>query len=128
MIPLRTVAGLLLVLASLRGQSVHSVKASAKTVVVGSYDASLPPVLRVKSGDIVEMETLGVSSPDQWRRAGLPESAMEPARVEVFQANPGKSGHYLTGPVYIEGAEPGDVLEVQIRKIRVSIPYAYNGM
>jgi acetamidase/formamidase len=53
---------------------------------------------------------------------------MEPARVEVFQANPGKSGHYLTGPIYIEGAEPGDVLEVQIRKIRPSIPYAYNGM
>jgi acetamidase/formamidase len=128
MIPRRTVAGLLLVLATLRGQTVHSVKASAKTVVVGVYDASLPPVLRVKSGDIVSMETLSVSSPEQWRRAGLPESAMEPARVEVFQANPGKSGHYLTGPVYIVGAEPGDVLEVQIRKIRLSIPYAYNGM
>jgi acetamidase/formamidase len=117
----------LVTLASLHAQTVHKVKASAKTVVVGSYDASLPPVLRVKSGDIVEMETLAVSSPEQWRRAGLPESAMEPARVEVFQANPGKSGHYLTGPIYIEGAEPGDVLEVQIRKIRVSLPYAYNG-
>ncbi len=87
----------------------------------------LPPILRVKSGDVVEMETLGVSSPEQWRRAGLPEAAIEPARVEVFQANPGKAGHYLTGPIYIEGAEPGDVLEVQIRKIRVSLPYAYNG-
>jgi acetamidase/formamidase len=114
-------------MASLHAQTIQKVKASAKTVVVGAYDASLPPVLRVKSGDIVEMETLGVSSPEQWRRAGLPESAMEPVRVEVFQANPGKSGHYLTGPIYIEGAEPGDVLEVQIRKIRVSLPYAYNG-
>jgi acetamidase/formamidase len=127
MIALRCVAALV-PLASLHAQTVHKVKASAKTVVVGAYDASLPPVLRVKSGDVVEMETLGVSSPEQWRRAGLPESAMEPARLEVFQANPGKSGHYLTGPVYIEGAEPGDVLEVQIRKIRLSIPYAYNGM
>src|SRR5580704_2451602 len=109
MIALRAIVGSILALTTLTAQTVHSIKASAKTVVVGVYDASLPPVLRVKSGDIVEMETLGVSSPDQWRRAGLPESAMEPARVEVFQANPGKSGHYLTGPVYVEGAEPGDV-------------------
>src|SRR2546430_16700835 len=103
-----------LICASLGAETVQTIKASAKTVVVGTYDASIPPVLRVKSGDIVEMETLGVSSPQQWKRAGLPDSAMEPARVEVFQANPGKSGHYLTGPVFIEGAEPGDVLEVQI--------------
>ena len=108
-------------------QPTYTVKANAKNVVVGAYDASLPPVLRVKSGDIVEIETLSVSSPEQWRRAGLPEKFMEPARVEVFNANPGKNGHYLTGPVYIEGAEPGDVLEVQIRKIRVTLPYAYNG-
>ena len=128
MIMVRAIVGSILGLATLNAQSVHTIKASAKTVVVGAYDASIPPVLRVKSGDVVEMETLGVSSPQQWLRAGLPESAMEAARVEVFQANPGKSGHYLTGPVYIEGAEQGDVLEVQIRKIRLSIPYAYNGM
>jgi acetamidase/formamidase len=119
---------LLLALSPLGAQSVQTIKASAKTVVVGAYDASLPPVLRVKSGDVVQIETLSVSSPDQWRRAGLPEKFMEPARVEVFEANPGKAGHYLTGPVYIEGAEPGDVLEVQIRTIRVTLPYAYNGM
>jgi acetamidase/formamidase len=108
-------------------QTIQTVPASAKTVVVGVYDASAPPAIRVKPGDIVRIETLSVSSPAQWLRAGLPEKAMEPARVAVFEANPGKSGHYLTGPVFIEGAEPGDVLEVQIRKITVTLPYAYNG-
>ncbi len=118
---------LLLIALSLSAQTTHTLKASPQTVVVGSYDPALPPALRIHSGDLVEIETLSVSSPDQWRRAGLPEKFMEPARIAVFNANPGKNGHYLTGPVYIEEAEPGDVLEVEIRKIRVTLPYAYNG-
>jgi acetamidase/formamidase len=39
----------------------------------------------------------------------------------------GPGGHILTGPVYVEGAEPGDVLEVRIEAIQLAIPYAYNG-
>ncbi len=38
----------------------------------------------------------------------------------------GPGAHILTGPVYVEGAEPGDVLEVQIKAIRLAVPYAYN--
>ncbi len=40
--------------------------------------------------------------------------------------NKGPGGHILTGPIYVEGAEPGDVLEVRIKTIRLAIPYAYN--
>src|SRR5258706_9002399 len=118
---------LLLTSGMVQAQTVQIIKASPKTVVVGAYDPATPPVIRIKSGDIVQMETLSVSSPAQWQRAGLPDKFIEPARVAVFDANPGKAGHYLTGPVYVEGAEPGDVLEVQIRKITVTLPYAYNG-
>jgi acetamidase/formamidase len=39
----------------------------------------------------------------------------------------GPGGHILTGPIYIEGAEAGDVLEVHILGIKLAIPYAYNG-
>ena len=39
----------------------------------------------------------------------------------------GPGGHILTGPIYIEGAEPGDVLEVRILKIELTSPFAYNG-
>jgi acetamidase/formamidase len=39
----------------------------------------------------------------------------------------GPGGHILTGPIFIEGAEPGDVLEVRIQKIKLATPYAYNG-
>jgi acetamidase/formamidase len=52
-------------------QATYHLKASAKTVVVGYYSAMTPPALRVKSGDIVEIETLGVNSPAQLRRVGM---------------------------------------------------------
>jgi len=37
----------------------------------------------------------------------------------------GPGGHILTGPIYIEDAQPGDVLEVKILSIKLAIPYAY---
>jgi acetamidase/formamidase len=41
---------------------------------------------------------------------------------------PSAEGHFLTGPVFVESAEPGDVLEVQILSVRLALDYAYNGM
>src|SRR6185437_12290069 len=45
----------------------------------------------------------------------------------VPQSERGPGGHILTGPIAVEGAEPGDTLEVRILKIDLAIPYAYNG-
>lgn len=106
----------------------HTLKATAETVVVGYYDAKQAPVLRVKSGDTVRMETLGVGNPETLMRAGLPREQVEPMKFEVEKANPGKRGHYLTGPIYVEGAEAGDVLELQIKAVDLAAPFAYNGM
>jgi acetamidase/formamidase len=53
---------------------------------------------------------------------------VEPALREIYRevTNKGPGGHILTGPIYVEGAEPGDVLEVRIREVRLAISYAYN--
>ncbi len=114
----------------LAGQSALPVvlKPSPTTVAWGYYDASTPPVLRVKSGDTVEIHTLITSSPARLEAAGLPPGDVEPALREITEkvTNKGPGGHILTGPVYVEGAEPGDTLEVQILSIRLAIPYAYN--
>jgi acetamidase/formamidase len=103
-------------------------KPSPKTVAWGYYDASTPPVLRVKSGDVVEIHTLITSSPARLEAAGLPPADVEAALREIHKevTKKGPGGHILTGPVYVEGAEPGDTLEVRIESIRLSIPYAYN--
>ena len=107
----------------------YKLKASPKTVVWGYYSATAAPVLRVRSGDTVEMETLITNSPARLEAAGVAPGQIEPALRAIYNevTDKGPGGHILTGPVYIEGAAPGDTLEVRIKEIRLAIPYAYNG-
>lgn len=104
------------------------VHASPQTVVIGNYSAATKPILTVHSGDTVDIETVSGSTA-QLRQLGLTDAEIPPALVaierEVKERGPG--GHILTGPVYIEGAEPGDTLEVRIEKVMLAVPWAYNG-
>src|SRR5258708_701219 len=106
----------------------HQLKATPKTVVWGHYDAKSPPVLRIRPGDAVEVDTLITSSPARLERAGVApgqvEQTLRDIHSEVTDKGPG--GHILTGPIYVEGAEPGDTLEVRIESVSLAIPYAYN--
>jgi len=106
----------------------YQLKASPSTVVWGNYSAAAKPVLRIKSGDTVEVQTMLTNSPDRLMSAGVKpeqvEAELKAIYAEVKDKGPG--GHILTGPIFVEGAEPGDALEVRIVKIRLSIPYAYN--
>ena len=110
-------------------KSQYSLKPTPKTIAWGYYDASTPPVLRVKSGDTVEIQTLITSSPKRLEGAGLPADQVEQSLRDIHDQvkDKGPGGHILTGPVYIEDAQPGDVLEVRIMSVRLAIPYAYNG-
>jgi acetamidase/formamidase len=107
----------------------HTLRVTPKTVVWGYYDASAPPALKVKSGDTVEIETLITSSPKRLEEAGVPAAQVEQSLRDITKevTNKGPGGHILTGPIYIEDAQPGDVLEVRIVAARLAIPYAYNG-
>src|SRR5256885_6446477 len=109
-------------------QATHTLKATPKTVAWGYYDAKAAPVLRVKSGDTVEIQTLITNSPKRLEEAGLPPEQVEQSLRDITDQveDKGPGGHILTGPIYIEGAEPGDVLEVKILAIKLAIPYAYN--
>jgi acetamidase/formamidase len=106
----------------------YTLKPTPKTVAWGYYDASTPPVLRIKSGDTVEVQTLITSSPTRLEGAGVAPDQVEQSLRDIFKevTNKGPGGHILTGPIYIEGVEPGDVLEVRIKTIKLAIPYAYN--
>jgi acetamidase/formamidase len=109
-------------------QATYKLKATPKTVAWGYYAANTPPALRIRSGDSVEVETLITHSPDRLEAAGVPPADVEPALRDIFRevTDKGPGGHILTGPIYVEGAEPGDTLEVRIQSIRLAIPYAYN--
>jgi len=110
---------------------IHRLEATPTTVAYGYYWSAAEPVLRIASGDIIDVDTLLTNTPAGLQRAGVPpERIQESLRsivAEVTGDKKGPGGHILTGPVYVEGAEPGDVLEVKILSIDFNIEYGYNG-
>jgi acetamidase/formamidase len=106
-----------------------TLKVTPETVAWGNYDAAAKPVLRIHSGDTVVFETLLTNSPAGLERNGVPPEQIEKSLRDVFDhvSDRGPGGHILTGPVYIEEAEPGDVLEIRIKRVTLALPYAYNG-
>jgi acetamidase/formamidase len=106
----------------------YSLKPTPKTVAWGYYDAKAAPVLRVKSRDTVEIQTLITSSPKRLEDAGVPPDQVEQSLRDITDQvkDKGPGAHILSGPVYIEDAQPGDVLEVHILGAKLAIPYAYN--
>jgi acetamidase/formamidase len=99
------------------------------TVAWGHYWSETPPALHIKSGDFVRIHTLLTSNPERLEAAGLPPDQVEKELRDVQSVrDKGPGGHVLTGPIYIDGAEPGDVLEVRFDSIRLAIPYGYNAI
>lgn len=117
--------------ASAHPPKAHRLEATPATVAYGYYWADAPPVLRIASGDIVDVDTLLTNTPAGLAKAGVPDDKIQASLKavvnEVTGDRRGPGGHILTGPVYVEGAEPGDVLEVKILSIELPIDYGYNG-
>src|SRR5688572_15162886 len=97
----------------------HTLPATLDTVQWGWLDPKEPPKLTINSGDTVSIETM-MHSHDKVQ----PGATMEQV-VELRKANPGGGPHSLTGPIFVNGAEPGDVLEVRILRIEPK-PFAVN--
>jgi acetamidase/formamidase len=117
---------------ALNGQPrTHRLEATPSTVAYGYYWSEAKPALRIASGDIIDVDTLLTNSPAGLLKAGVPDEKIQQALktivAEVTGDRKGPGGHILTGPVYVEGAEPGDVLEVKILSIDFAIDYGYNG-
>src|SRR5215203_5517885 len=93
---------------------VHRLEATPATVAYGWYDAAATPVLRIASGDILDVDTLLTNTPAGLTRAGVPADQIQASLKAITEQVPrekrGPGGHILTGPVFVEGAEPGDAL------------------
>lgn len=129
LLPAVTFISGLLCTPSANSQEKVTLKATPKTVAWGYYDAKAAPVQHVKSGDTVEIETLVTNSPKRLEDAGVPPAQVEQSLRDIYDQvkDKGPGGHILTGPIFVEGAQPGDVLEVRILTVKLAIPYAYNG-
>ncbi len=95
---------------------VYALPATLETTQWGWFDNSVAPVLKVDSGDTVVLETMMHS-----HNAVVPGRTIEEIK-KLRTDHPGRGPHTMTGPVYVNGAEPGDVLKVAIQKI---VPRAY---
>jgi len=98
---------------------VHDLVLAPEHVHWGYYDARVPPALRVASGDRVRVETMVAGGLQRLRLAGakeaeIPES-LKAVERQVTERGPG--AHPMSGPIFVEGAEPGDTLEVRILAI-----------
>ena len=107
----------------------YTLMPTPQTVHFGYFSAAQRPALTINSGDIVTMESTLQLDPAEIERSSVvpPSLIPESARVifrEVTDRVPGP--HVLTGPVFVNGAEPGDVLEVRIQDINLAIDYGYN--
>ena len=98
------------------GKKVHLLPATLETTQWGWFDNAQPPVLRVNSGDTIVLETMMHS-----HNQVVPGTTIE--QIKKTRTDfPGRGPHTLTGPIYIEEAQPGDVLKVTLNKI---VPRAY---
>ncbi len=107
-----------------------------QTVHRGFIAYDTPPILHIKSGQTVKIDTIshGGLTDDPvayFAKDGIPAKDVLPDAVAIGKASPktsGFGGHVLTGPIYIEGAEPGDMLEVRILKVTPRTDYGVNNV
>src|SRR5256712_4572352 len=98
------------------GGKFYVLPATLETTQWGWLDPKEPPKLTINSGDTVAIETMMHS-----HNAVQPGTTMDDI-VKLRLANPGGGPHSVTGPIYVNGAEPGDTLEIRIKKI---VPKAF---
>ena len=104
--------------------ALHHLKATPQTVHWGYFDAALAPALKVKSGDLIQAEAITHHAGD------APDLMMDEAVSAIFREipesdrNPGV--HIMTGPIFVEDAKPGDMLEVRYLRMTPRCPYGSN--
>lgn len=116
----------------------YLVRSVPENMVFGYYGADVPPVAKVKPNTVVAIQTInttGITRTDPeafFTKNNFPidEHAQDVINI-VKNVKPDPSGirgHMLTGPIYIEGAEPGDTLEVRILDVELRSQYGVNSV
>ena len=102
----------------------------------GLIPANAPPALRIRSSQVVRIDTVsqqgltaGIDPVEFFGAAGIDPSRVLDDVKQIYrhvQRAPGAGGHVLTGPIYIDDAAPGDMLEVRILDVEFRIDYGVN--
>jgi acetamidase/formamidase len=109
--------------------NVHVIKTGPKTVLWGHYDANKPPIETIESGDIIQIES-PLAASREMEVFGMPRELitdeMRALEAGVPDSDKGPGANILVGPIAVNGAEPGDILEVKILELEPIDNYAVN--
>jgi acetamidase/formamidase len=128
-IPISSLALLTAILATSTHAAEYTLMPSPETVNIGNFNAANKPVLAIDSGDIVNLEAATQLPPEAIDASGVVPPSAVPQYVRDIYAqvqDRGPGPHVLTGPIFVNGAMPGDVLEVRILGIDLAVDYGYN--
>ena len=118
--------------------AVHHVPSRPENVTWGWFPVDRGPVLTIRSGETVRVDTLTHAGSTQNEDPDTYLGAMGVEPDDILQdvrdfwasrdgrPRDGRSGHVITGPIYIDAAEPGDMLEVEILALETRVPYGVN--
>ena len=100
----------------------HDIPATPDKMVLGFLDARTPPVLEIDSGDTVTLASFPAGG-----RECLPDASRVPADylAALDALPPGPGPHFITGPVYVRGAEPGDTLQIDILDAKPTMDWGF---
>ena len=118
----------------------HHLRAQPENLSWGWIPTDKPPVLMIQSGETVRIDTISHHGStqdedpvDYLGRYGVESEEILQDVRDFWASRPerpreGRTGaHVLTGPIAIAGAEPGDMLEIQILEVSTRVPYGFNG-
>lgn len=113
----------------------HHLSATPANTVDGFFSADTPPVLRIKSGEVVEIDTINAAgvrddNPEKFFKDNgisldLP-AVQDILKIKKELKPSGFRAHLMTGPIFVEGAMPGDTLEVRVLDVKSRAPYGVN--
>jgi acetamidase/formamidase len=103
----------------------HTLKAQPGTVQWGFYDAAVTPVLTIKSGDTVTVDSVS-GGPESLPPEGSGFIVLPEHREILAKAARGPGPHILTGPIAVDGAQPGDALKIEILDIQLRQNWGFN--
>jgi acetamidase/formamidase len=107
------------------GGKEYELRSSPTTVHRGYYDATLKPILTVDSGAKIRLWTT-TGNPRYFENLGVPKEKIPAELYAAFEGvqDSERGDHTLVGPIYVNGAEPGDTLEIRILSVDVWLPIA----
>ena len=115
----------------------HYLRSTPETTNLGGFIIDSPSVLDIKSGDVVRVDVINQSGATSatvdpvtfFGAFGVAPGEVLPDAIDFWNSLPTKvryGPHILTGPIYIEGAEPGDTIELQILDVYQRVPFGLN--